>query len=637
MAPPKCSYTKVLTQSFPGNRRFVGRILMARSHNRNDGVLSVRRSSRAGILACVLALALASCGRGAEELAYSDLKGRIAAGEVAEVRISATGILAVPTDAARTTGAPDNGWRATTVPEDPDLLPLLDRHGVTYTGVQVGAVHPGALLVVLGIGALLVAAIVVLQRRGERGAGRVGELAVRDAADGRLDVTFDQVAGVDEAKDELRDVVEFLKEPGRFGYLGARVPRGVLLVGPPGTGKTLLARAVAGEAGVPFFSISGSDFVEVYVGVGASRVRKLFQRARAKAPSIVFIDELDAAGKARGAAAAAGNDEREQTLNQLLVEMDGFSAETGIVVLAATNRPEILDAALLRPGRFDRQVTVDRPDRDGREAILRVHAANIRLDPDVDLAAVARRTPGFVGADLANLLNEAALLAARVGLPAVDGERIDLALDRITTGLEKKNRVLSAAEREIVAYHEAGHAIVAETSPTAEPVARVSIIPRGSGALGFMQQIPEERYLLQEDELRDRLAVLLAGRAAEELTFGKVSTGASNDLERATELARRMVCEFGMSRVIGPMAYAGRGAQYLPEQRNPAGPASADGRIDDEVRGLLAGAYDRARDVLERRRVALTAVAERLLDREVIDRDELVELLAVAEPEVASA
>src|SRR5690606_37562313 len=478
---------------------------------------------------------------------YSELKARIEAGEVAEVRVSPYTVEAVPTESAQAAGAP-GVWRASPLPNDDGLVPLLDRHGVVYDGMGSNTASPWIALPVLLVAVLFIFILLRLQKRAARNASGAGDMKVKDAAKGRLEVDFRSVAGVDEAKEELVEVVEFLKNPARFAKLGARIPKGVLLVGPPGTGKTLLARAVAGEAGVPFFSISGSEFVEVFVGVGASRVRKLFERAKSKAPCIVFIDELDAAGKSRGHGGVAANDEREQTLNQLLVEMDGFDSNSVVVVMAATNRPEILDPALLRPGRFDRQVVVDRPDRAGREAILRVHARGIKLAPGVDLDEVAQRTPGFVGADLANLLNEAALLAARRGLGAVTMAEIDEAVDRVIAGLEKKGRLIHEKERRIVAYHEAGHAIVAERIELAEPVKKVSIVPRSIGALGFMQQIPEERLLLQEDELRGRLAVLLGGRAAERLVFGQVSTGASNDLERATQLAQRMVTEFGLSR-----------------------------------------------------------------------------------------
>ena len=586
--------------------------------------------ARALAAALVATAAVAACGPRGEEIAYSALKERIEAGAVAEVRVSPYEIEAVPTEAARAAGAPER-WIATPVPGDDGLIQLLERHGVAYDGVSMnqGASPWVAIPVMLGV-LLVIGGILYLQKRMARKASGVDDIRVKDAAKVRLGVDFDDVAGADEAKEELVEVVEFLKHPERFARLGARIPKGVLLVGPPGTGKTLLARAVAGEAGVPFFSISGSEFVEVYVGVGASRVRKLFDRAKAKAPCIVFIDELDAAGKSRSHGGVAGNDEREQTLNQLLVEMDGFDPNSGVVVMAATNRPEILDPALLRPGRFDRQVLVDRPDRRGREAILRVHARRVRLSPDVDLAEVARRTPGFVGADLANLLNEAALLAARRNAPAVTMEDIDAAVDRVVAGLEKKGRLIHEREREIVAYHEAGHAVVAESVPAAEPVKKISIVPRGMGALGYMQQLPEERMLFQEDELHDRLAVLLGGRAAEQVVFGKVSTGASNDLERATDLARRMVCEFGMSATIGPVVYARQESRFLHTRAESGAVAASEAtarEIEMEVQALVTGAFERACRILERRRPEFEAVARHLLEHEVMEREDLLRIL----------
>ncbi len=581
-------------------------------------------------LVFVALLGLAACGNVETEIAYSDLKRRIAAGEVAELRWSPYAMEAVPTEAARAAGAPEL-WTTTPVPSDEGLIELLERHQVTYGGLDANTgANPWVAVPLLLGGLLFIFLILHFQRRMAEKASGVDKMRVRDAARSDLGVDFADVAGVDEAKEELVEVVEFLKHPERFARLGARIPKGVLLVGPPGTGKTLLARAVAGEAGVPFFSISGSEFVEVYVGVGASRVRKLFERAKEKAPCIVFIDELDAAGKSRGHGGVAGNDEREQTLNQLLVEMDGFEANSGVVVMAATNRPEILDPALLRPGRFDRQVLVDRPDRQGREAILRVHARKIRLEPGVDLGVVAQRTPGFVGADLANVLNEAALLAARGRHSAVSMEHIDAAIDRVVAGLEKKGRLVNGREREIVAYHEAGHAVVAMSVPTAEPVKKVSIIPRGIGALGYMQQLPEERHLWQEDELLDRLAVLLGGRAAEQVVFGKVSTGASNDLERATDLARRMVCEFGMSRTLGPVAYAKQDTRFLHAGRADMSPVTSEAtarEIEMEVHGIVTAAFERACAILERRRPGFERVARHLLEHEVMDGDELAEIL----------
>ncbi len=444
-----------------------------------------------------------------------------------------------------------------------------------------------------------------------------------------LGITFDDVAGIDEAVEELREVVEFLRSPEKYQVLGGHIPKGVLLVGPPGTGKTLLAKAIAGEAGVPFFGLSGSDFVEMFVGVGAARVRDMFQQAAAKAPCIIFIDELDALGKTRGTSVVGGHDEREQTLNALLVEMDGFGSNSGVIVLAATNRPETLDPALLRPGRFDRHVLVDRPDVRGREAILRVHVSNVKLDPAVNLEQIARITSGFVGADLANLVNEAALLAARKDKPAVGMDEFNEGVERVTAGLEKKKRVIHEDEKRRVAYHEAAHALVAFSLPNTDPVHKVSIIPRGLAALGYTMQRPEDdRYLLTQSELESRIQVLLAGTIAEELVYADVSTGAQNDLERASEIARAMVMDYGMSR-LGRVTYresprspflAGAGAD-LPTARSHSEQTARE--IDEEVRRIVDAAMAKVRRILETRRTALEAVTKRLIECEVMDGDEL--------------
>ena len=450
-----------------------------------------------------------------------------------------------------------------------------------------------------------------------------------------LKTTFADVAGVDEAKAELIEVVDFLRTPKKYQRLGGRIPKGVLLVGPPGTGKTLLARAVAGEADVPFFFLSGSEFVEMFVGVGASRVRDLFEQAKEKAPCIVFIDELDAIGKTRAGATGflSGHDEREQTLNQLLAEMDGFDSSKGVIIMAATNRPEVLDAALLRAGRFDRQVVVDKPDVRGREAILHVHARNVTLAPTVDLHVLAARTPGMAGADLANIINEAALLAARKGKDAVDMADLDEAVDRVIGGLERKSRVLSEKERDIVAHHEIGHALVATSLPHADPVPKVTIIPRGVGALGATYQLPlEDRYLLTKSELEDRIAVLLGGRAAEEVVYGEISTGAHNDLERATEMARLMVVQYGMSEKLGPMTFGGgqqalflKGAGLGQEREYSDETALA---IDNETRAIIDKSYDRVRDLVSTRKTVLMAAAAELKQRETLEGDRLRQLLA---------
>ncbi len=450
-----------------------------------------------------------------------------------------------------------------------------------------------------------------------------------------LKTTFADVAGVDEAKAELMEVVDFLKNPKKYQRLGGRIPKGVLLVGPPGTGKTLLARAVAGEADVPFFFLSGSEFVEMFVGVGAARVRDLFEQAKDKAPCIVFIDELDAIGKTRAGATgfAGGHDEREQTLNQLLAEMDGFDSSKGVIIMAATNRPEVLDAALLRAGRFDRQVVVDKPDVRGREAILQVHARNVILAPSVDLRVLAARTPGMAGADLANIINESALLAARKGKDAVDMADLDEAVDRVIGGLERKSRVLSEKERDIVAHHEIGHALVASSLPQADPVHKVTIIPRGVGALGATYQLPlEDRYLLTRSELEDRIAVLLGGRVAEEVVYGEISTGAHNDLERATEMARLMVTQYGMSPELGPMTFGGgqqalflRGSG-LPQEREYSDDTARS--IDSETRAIIDKIYDRVRGLITDRKPVLLAAAAELKAKETLEGDRLRQLLA---------
>jgi len=444
-----------------------------------------------------------------------------------------------------------------------------------------------------------------------------------------LGITFDDIAGIDEAVEELREVVEFLRNPEKYQVLGGHIPKGVLLVGPPGTGKTLLAKAIAGEAGVPFFGLSGSDFVEMFVGVGAARVRDMFQQAAAKAPCIIFIDELDALGKTRGSSVVGGHDEREQTLNALLVEMDGFGSNSGVIVLAATNRPETLDPALLRPGRFDRHVLVDRPDVRGREAILRVHVANVKLDPAVDLEQIARITSGFVGADLANLVNEAALLAARNNKSSVGMQEFNEGVERVTAGLEKKKRVIHEDEKKRVAYHEAAHALVAFSLPNTDPVHKVSIIPRGLAALGYTMQRPEDdRYLMTQSELESRIQVLLAGTIAEEMVYADVSTGAQNDLERASEIARSMVMDYGMSR-LGRVAYresqrspflAGGGADLAAARSHSEQTAR---EIDEEVRRIIDVAMEQVRRILEARRAALEAITRRLIECEVIDGDEL--------------
>ncbi|RLB11363.1 MAG: cell division protein FtsH [Deltaproteobacteria bacterium] len=520
-----------------------------------------------------------------------------------------------------------------TVRVDPEISQLLEKYNVKFTGKIPSTfwrelfswVFPVFLFV--GIWYLL-----IRKMAGQHPAFMsFGKKKAKIYMPEELNVTFDDVAGVDEAKQELMEVVDFLKEPERFREIGGRMPKGILLVGPPGTGKTLLAKAVAGESGVPFFSTSGSEFVELFVGVGAARVRDLFEQAKQMAPCIIFIDELDALGKARGIGASAGHDEREQTLNQLLVEMDGFDPAVGVVLMAATNRPEILDPALLRPGRFDRQILVDRPDKKGREEILKIHIKKIKVAEDVDIEKIASMTPGMVGADLANLVNEAAILAVRKKKKAVTMEEFEEAIERIVAGLEKKNRVINQREKEIVAYHEMGHAIVALSLPGTDPVKKISIIPRGIAALGYTMQMPtEDRFLLSKTELENRIATLLGGRAAEELIFKDVSTGAHNDLARATDIARAMVTEYGMSEKVGKVYFSSQkkglflevGVQTIPEYSEATAKL-----IDSEVREIINRQYERAKQILTEKLQLLKEGAQLLLKKEKLEEDELKALV----------
>ncbi len=516
--------------------------------------------------------------------------------------------------------------------DDPNLVKELDEHKVDYSGRYESKFLSSILSWILPIGIMLLIWRYAMKKMGPgMGVMSFGKSKAKIFAENETRVTFADVAGIDEAKEELEEVVEFLRNPGKFQKLGGRIPKGVLLVGPPGTGKTLLAKAVAGEAKVPFFSISGSEFVEMFVGVGAARVRDLFSQAARQAPCIIFVDELDALGKARRMNVMGGHDEQEQTLNQLLVEMDGFETNKGVIIMAATNRPEILDPALLRPGRFDRQVLVDRPDINGREAILKIHSRNVVLGPDVDLRKVAGRTPGFVGADLANLVNEAALLAARKNKERVESSDFDEAIDRVVGGLQKKNRVMNSQEKEIVAFHESGHAIVAESVEHADPVHKISIIPRGIAALGYTQQQPtEDRYLMTRSELLDRLAVLLGGRVAEEQVFGEISTGAQNDLQRATDIARSMVTEYGMSDQLGLVTYEhARQPMFLPESFAPGKTYSETKatQIDEEISRVMEKAHERVRGILSAHRKVLDDLAHLLSQEEIVQGETLRKML----------
>jgi len=518
--------------------------------------------------------------------------------------------------------------------EDPKLVEEMQAAGVKFRGERPNVITTFLISWILPIGALVLIWTVLSRRLGRAGESILsfGKSRARLVVDKNTGVTFSDVAGCDEAKYELQEVVDFLKHPDRYRSVGAKIPKGVLLVGPPGTGKTLLARAVAGEAHVPFFSMSGSDFVEMFVGVGASRVRDLFQQAKAQAPCIIFIDELDAIGRQRGVHVGSVNDEREQTLNQLLVEMDGFEANAGVIILAATNRPDVLDRALLRPGRFDRQVVVDAPDMDGREAILKVHTRNVPLAPEVNLRKIAQATPGFSGADLANAVNEAALLAARRHGRTIKQLDLEEAVEKVVAGPERKSRRLTEETKRRVAYHEVGHALVSAYSKHADPVHKISIIPRGRAALGYTMQLPsEEQFLMTRAELMDRIRGLLGGRAAEELKFGEVTTGAENDLDRATTLARQMVCLFGMSDKVG--------LARVVQRQNPIFLNAPDGNfqrdcsektareIDEEVKSILDRTYRDAKDILEMHRDQLELVTDELLKNEMLDREAFLRLI----------
>ena len=572
--------------------------------------------------------------RSIEPLPYSEFQKMVKEGKVADIAITDNtiqGTLKSP--------LPDGREKFVTTRVDPELAKDLGQYDVKFTGViestflrdLLGWVLPAVIFVGIWMFAMKRLAG---KQGGMGGFMSIGKSKAKVYVETATGVDFSDVAGVDEAKAELEEVVGFLKDPTSHGRLGGRSPKGILLIGPPGTGKTLLAKAVAGEAGVPFFSISGSEFVEMFVGVGAARVRDLFEQARQKAPAIIFIDELDAMGRARGAfGGMGGNDEKEQTLNQLLVELDGFDSSSGLVLLAATNRPEVLDPALLRAGRFDRQVLVDRPDKHGRIQILEVHMKKITLAPDTDAEKVAALTPGFSGADLANLCNEAALVATRRNADAVTVEDFTVAVERIVAGLEKKNRVLNEHERTVVAYHEMGHALVAMSLPGTDVVHKISIIPRGVGALGYTIQRPtEDRFLMTRDELENRMAVLLGGRAAEQIVFGKVSTGASDDLQKVTGIARSIVMRFGMHEKLGNVVYEEERQSFLgqpgamPAERNYSEETARE--IDCAVREIVADAFERTVALLTTRREILEDTARDLLVKETLDEAELAGILA---------
>ena len=565
--------------------------------------------------------------RGVETVPYSQFQQLLKDGQVQEITIGSNAIRGTLKSPLR-----DGSTRFVTTRVDPGLAGQLDQYGVKYEQRVESTFLRDILSWVVPAVVFFALWMFLMRRFAEKqglGGGflSIGKSKAKVYIETDTKVTFADVAGVDEAKEELKEVVAFLKAPKEYGRLGARVPKGVLLVGPPGTGKTLLSRAVAGEAGVPFFSITGSEFVEMFVGVGAARVRDLFEQARQKAPAIVFIDELDALGRARGASPIGGHDEREQTLNQLLAEIDGFDASTGVVLLAATNRPEILDPALLRAGRFDRQILVDRPDKAGRVQILQVHAKKVQLASDVDLGKVAALTPGFAGADLANLVNEAALLATRRRGEAVTMDDFTIAVERIVAGLEKRNRVLNEKERTVVAHHEMGHALVAMSLPGVDEVHKVSVIPRGIGALGYTIQRPtEDRFLMTRTELEAKMAVLLAGRAAEHLVFGHTSTGAADDLVKVTGIARSMVMRYGMSDKLGPVAYDQERTPFLEGPRMPAAQEFSEDtarEIDREVRDIVARVFEQAVSILSRNRALLEKSARELLQKETLGEDEL--------------
>lgn len=564
---------------------------------------------------------------GVEEKSYTEIVAAATKGELNHITIKGQQLTAVTKN--------NQKW-LTYIPNDPDLVKTLREHQVSIHVLPPSPPYLYSFISGLVQIVIFIAIFIFLMRQMQASGGKAmsfGKSRAKMFTEENNKVTFKDVAGIDEAKAELEEIIDFLRDPKKFMRLGGRIPKGVLLMGPPGTGKTLLARAIAGEAGVPFFSISGSDFVEMFVGVGASRVRDLFVQGKKQAPCIAFIDEIDAVGRHRGAGLGGGHDEREQTLNQLLVEMDGFEHNEGLILIAATNRPDVLDPALLRPGRFDRQVVVPVPDLRGREQILAVHARNVPLADDVDLAAIARGTPGFSGADLENLINEGALLAARRNKERVEAEDLDAAKDKITMGVERKSMIISEKEKRTTAWHEAGHALVSVLTPGADPLHKVTIIPRGR-ALGLTQQLPvDEKYTYEKNYLLGQLVLLMGGRAAEELALNQMTTGAGNDIERATELARKMVCEWGMSENLGPMSFGKKDEQIflgreISQHRDYS--ESTAVRIDEEVKKLVASAHQKALDLLGKYQATLDSLAERLLEKETLEAREVLEIAAAA-------
>ncbi len=574
----------------------------------------------------------------ASEIPYSQFRSLLNEGAITDCSVGPNIIRGHYKGSSSVNGAEENLAFATIPVEDPNLLEELEAKGVNYKGETENNFLKNILMWWIFPFGMMALVWFFLMRRMGGGMGSpfmsFGKAKTKLYTDNESQkTTFADVAGCDEAKEELKEIIDFLMYPKRFQKLGGKIPKGVLLIGPPGTGKTLLARAVAGEADVPFFSISGSDFVEMFVGMGAARVRDMFEQAKQKAPCIIFIDEIDSVGRQRGSGLGGGHDEREQTLNQLLAEMDGFNSQKGVIIIAATNRPDVLDPALLRPGRFDRHVTVDRPDLIGREEILKVHIKGIKLSETIDVKVIAKRTPGFTGADLANLINEAALLAARKNKEAVEMQEMEEAIDRVLTGPERKSRVLSPTEKRIVAFHESGHALVAALLPNTDPVHKVSILPRGAAALGYTLQLPvEDKYLTTEHEILDLMCVLLGGRAAEETVFNELSTGAQNDLERVTQLARDYVCRFGMSGKLGPQTFGRQkgnvflGHDLVQEKEYSESTAVT---IDSEVKRIILDSNERVKELITTNRDKLELLARTLDEKEVLDGDEIKELLGL--------